>query len=110
VSGGAEPSSGRVVGVDADLEVLFAQVEALRELAADPDQAQDRARVYDFSIRWGTFVHGRLERLAYYRHRGDLTAEQQAHYEKLCTQLRQALPVIDRLGLARPGVVLLVRK
>jgi hypothetical protein len=95
-----------VVGVDADLDVLFAQVKALCELACDPDQAQDRARVYDFSIRWGTFVHGRLERLAYYQHRGDFTAEQQVRYEALCAQLRQALPLIDRLGLAHPDVVM----
>ena len=88
--------------MDTDLDLLFAQVEALRELAGDPDQAQDRARVYDFSIRWGMFVHGRLERLAYYEDRGELTAEQQARYEKLCVQLRQVLPLIDRFGLARP--------
>jgi hypothetical protein len=95
-----------VVGVDADLDVLFAQLQALRELAGASDQAQDRARVYDFSIRWGTFVHGRLERLAYYQHRGELAAEQQARYAQLCTQLRQALPLIDRLDLARPDGVL----
>ena len=103
---GAGPSSGRVIGVDTDLDLLFAQVEALRWLAGDLGQVQDRARVYDFSIRWGTFVHGRLERLAYFQCRGELGAEQQARYEKLCTQLRQALPLIDRLGLARPDVVL----
>lgn len=103
---GADRSSGRVIGVDTDLDVLFVQLEALRELACDADKTRHPGRIYDFSIRWGTFLHGRLERLAYYQRRGDLTVEQQARYEVLCTQLRQALPLIDRLCLTRPDAVL----
>lgn len=101
-----ESASNRVPGVDADLDLMIAAVKALRELASDPDKAQDGARVYDFSIRWGTLLHGRLERLAYYHGRGELTPQQQERYQGLCAQLRHSLPLIERLGLARPSVVL----
>lgn len=100
-----ESTSSRVAGVDTDLDLLFDQVKELRELADDPDKAHDSARVYDFSVRWGTFLRGRLERLAYYHSRAAaLTPDQQARYQALCTELRQALPVVERLGLARPNV------
>jgi hypothetical protein len=98
--------SSRVVGVDADLDVLFDQIKQLRELAGDPDHAHDSARVYDFSIRWGTFLRGRLERLDYYYSCGTLTAEEQARYQDLRTELRRALPLMQQLGLARPSVAL----
>jgi hypothetical protein len=97
-------TSNCVVGVNADLDLLFDQVKELRELAGDPDKAHDSARVYDFSIRWGTFLRGRLERLAYYHSRAALTPDQQARYRVLRTELRQALPLVERLGLARPKV------
>jgi hypothetical protein len=84
-----ELTSGRVVGVDADLDVLFDQIKQLRELAGDPDRARDSARVYDFSIRWGTFLRGRLERLDYYYSRGTLTTGEQARYQDLRTELRR---------------------
>jgi hypothetical protein len=99
-----EPAKGHVPGVDADLDLMIAVVKALRDLTSDPDKAQDSARVYDFSIRWGTLLHGRLERLAYYHGRGELTPQQQERYQALCTQLRHSLPLIERLGLARPGL------
>jgi len=101
-----ELTGSRVVDVDADVDVLFDQIKQLRELAGDPDQAHDSARVYDFSIRWGTFLRGRLERLDYYYSCGMLTTEEQARYQDLRTQLRRALPLVQQLGLARPNVAL----
>jgi hypothetical protein len=95
-----------VRGVDADLDLMFAVVRALRELASDPDKAQDSARVYDFSIRWGTLLHGRLERLAYYHGRGELAPDEQERYQALRVELRDSLPLVERLGLARPSVAL----
>jgi hypothetical protein len=95
-----------VIGADADLDFLFEQVDGLRELASHPELAQERARVYDFSIRWGTLLHGRLERLAYYYGRGELAPEEQARYESLRRELQRALPMIERLGLARPDAAL----
>jgi hypothetical protein len=95
-----ETVTSRVVGADADLDLMFAQIKALRKLAMDPDAAQGSARVYDFSIRWGTLLHGRLERLAYYHSRGELEPDEQGRYEVLCCELREALPLVKRLGLA----------
>lgn len=55
-------------GVDADLGMIASEIEALRDLASDSGEAQDGARVYDFSIRWGILLSGRLKRLErYYR-------------------------------------------
>lgn len=99
-----EPRGSRVVGVDADLDLLFDQLKALHELAADPERSRDSARIYDFSIRWGTFVHGRLERLAHYYGRAALGPDEQARYQALCCELRDALPLLDQLGLVRPQV------
>jgi hypothetical protein len=101
-----ESRSSRVKGADADLDLMFAAVQALRELASDPAQARDRARVYDFSIRWGTLLHGRLERLAYYHDRGELAPGEQERYQALRSALRHSLPLVERLGLARPRVAL----
>ncbi|MBV9312689.1 MAG: hypothetical protein JO100_02890 [Pseudonocardia sp.] len=101
-----ELTSGRAVSIDADLDLLFDQVKQLLELACDPDKAHDSARVYDFSIRWGTFLRGRLERLAYYHNRAALSADEQARYQALRTELRRALPLVEQLGLARPNVAL----
>jgi hypothetical protein len=101
-----QTARSRVVGADADLDLLFSQIDALRQLASDPKAAQDSARVYDFSIRWGTLLHGRLERLAYYHSRGELTPDEQARYQSLRSQLRETLPLVKRLGLASPTVPL----
>jgi hypothetical protein len=91
-----------VVGADADLDLIFAQLKALRELASD----SGGGRVYDFSIRWGTLLSGRLERLAYYYHHGELAPDEQARYESLRSELREALPLVELLGLAFPTVLL----
>lgn len=99
-----ELGTSRVAGIDADLDLLFAQLKALRELAADPEKSHDSARIYDFSIRWGTLIHGRLERLAYYHSRAALAPDEQARYQALRSELCNALPLIERFGLARAQV------
>lgn len=96
----------RVTGVDEDLDMLFSEVEALHRLAGDPQAAADRARVYDFSIRWGTLLAGRLPRIDHYHRRGDLTPDERARYAALRTALREALPMMERLDIARPTVPL----
>lgn len=101
-----ETVTSRVVGADADLDLMFAQIKALRKLAMDPDAALGSARVYDFSIRWGTLLHGRLERLAYYHSRGELAPDEQGRYQVLRSELREALPLVKQLGLASPTVPL----
>lgn len=103
---GDERESGVAVGVGADLDLLFAEIEALRALASDPDTAQDDARVYDFGIRWGALLSGRLQRLAYYHHQERLTPHEQARYEKLRAELHDVRPMAEQLGLARPTIPL----
>lgn len=100
-----EPTKGRL-GIDRDLDMIFAETEALRELASDPDKAQDGARVYDLSIRWGTLMSGRLKRLEYYYRTGDLTEDQERRYRRLRDELKDAIPLIERLGIGRPTVPL----
>ncbi|MBP0457129.1 hypothetical protein [Streptomyces montanisoli] len=85
-----------------DLDVLFTHVEQLRQLAEDSDGAADSARVYDFSIRWGAVLHGRLLRLTYYDDRGALAPADHIRYTHLCAELRDVAALADRLGLAPP--------
>jgi hypothetical protein len=94
------PERTSVPGVDEDLDLLFAQVDALREMPSEPDDA----RVYDFSVRWGTLLSGRLERLRHYEDGSRLTPEQSDRYAKLRSQLHEMVPVIERLGLMKPRV------
>ncbi|RCG21382.1 hypothetical protein DTL70_18250 [Streptomyces diacarni] len=94
-----------VSGITADLDRAFAVLRQLRELAGDPAAARDDERVYDFSIRWGTLLSGRLERLAHYAARGELTGEQAKRYQELRARLRDAASSAARLDLADPGVV-----
>lgn len=94
------------VGVDADLDLMFAQVKALRQLGSDAERSGPSARVYDFSIRWGTLLHGRLQRLVYYHRQGRLAPHEQERYELLRGELRDVLPLLERLRLAQPSVAL----
>lgn len=102
--------SGRgAVGADRsaaerDLDELRGQVTALRELAADPEVSPDDDQVYDFSIRWGTMLAGRLQRLDYYYRRAALTPSEAGRYEALLEELRAVAPTAKRLQLARPQV------
>lgn len=85
-----------------DLDLIFAAVDALEEIAADPGKAADRSRIYDFSIRWGVLLAGRLHRLEHLDRAGALSAEERQGYEALVARLRDATPVAERLGLTRP--------
>lgn len=93
-------------GIDVDLSMIFVETSALRELASDPDKAEDGARVYDFSIRWGVLMSGRLKRLEHYHRTGELTEEGERRYRELRRELEEAIPLIERLGIARPTVPL----
>jgi hypothetical protein len=98
--------SNGVAGVTADIDLILAQVEALRQLASDRDKAQDKARVYDFSIRWGALLSGRLERLEIFYRRDELTPDEQARYAELKSQLREVLPLAEQLKIGHPTVPL----
>lgn len=93
-------------GIDRDLDVIFAGIEALRDLASDPDKAKDGARVYDFNVRWGTLMSGRLMRLEHYYRAVKLTGEQERRYRELRREFENVAPAIESLGVTRPTVPL----
>ena len=91
-------------GIDGDLRMISAAIEALGELAAE--QAREGPKVYDFSIKWGVLMAGRLERLEHYNRSGELTQEQERCYREIRRRLKNALPQIERLAIGRPTVAL----
>jgi hypothetical protein len=99
----SEPDAGPP-GIDRDLGMISAALEELRQLASDREKAQDSAKVYDFSIRWGVLMSGRLERLDHYHRAGELTKDQERRYRELRQELRVAAPQAERLGIARPTI------
>lgn len=99
------PRTG-VAGIDADLSMIHTAVGKLRDLSHDPKKSDDHGRVYDFSIRWGTLMSGRLKRLEHYRRAGELTGAQEQSYRELRRELGDVVPLIERLGITRPTVPL----
>ncbi|MCA3747986.1 MAG: hypothetical protein IN808_02470 [Rubrobacter sp.] len=93
-------------GIARDIELVAAAVRELRELAADPRRSRSGDAIYDFSIRWGTLLMGRLQRVEHYHRRGELGPEDEKGYARLKRELREALPLADRLGLGRPPIPL----
>ncbi len=98
-----EPKAGPP-GIDRDIDMISAALEELRQLASDRKKAQDSAKIYDFSIRWGVLMSGRLERLEHYHRSGELTEHQERRYQELREELRDAAPQAERLGIARPNI------
>lgn len=100
-----EPGRGPA-GIDADMGMVAGGIRALRELATDPVGSEDGARVYDFSVRWGVLMSGRLKRLEHYYQAGKLTDGQERAYRRLRADLGEATPLAEGLGLGRPTVPL----
>jgi hypothetical protein len=98
-----EPNAGPP-GIDRDIGMIFAGVEELHRLASDQQKAQDSARIYDFSIRWGVLISGRLERLEHYHRAGELTQDQEIRYQELREKLGVAASQAKSLGIARPNI------
>ena len=88
------------ISIDDDVEWLTEQIAVLNQLG-HKDEVSDGEK-YDFSIRWGTALAGRLPRLVHYSSRGLLDADDQRRFQSLCDELRRLSDVIDRLGLAQP--------
>lgn len=102
----AEKSNNAPTGIEADLEMIFVELGTLGGLASDPEKSGDGWRVYDFSIRWGALMSGRLLRLEHYHQTGELAEGQERRYGDVKQQLQDAMPEIERLGLAPPRVPL----
>jgi hypothetical protein len=88
------------ITIDDDVEWLTEQIQALKQLGSQGEV--DDGQKYDFSIRWGTALAGRLPRLLHYSSRGLLAKADERRFQALCDELRGLSDVIDRIGLARP--------
>jgi hypothetical protein len=83
-----------------DVEWLTEQIQVLKRLGQQ-DEVSDGEK-YDFSIRWGTALAGRLPRLVHYSSRGLLDEADQRRFQTLCDELRGLSDLIDRIGLVQP--------
>ncbi len=88
------------ISIDDDVEWLTEQIQALKQLGQKDEV--DAGEKYDFSIRWGTALAGRLPRLVHYSSRGLLDAADERRFQALCHELRGLSGLIDRIGLAQP--------
>jgi hypothetical protein len=88
------------ITIDDDVEWLTEQIQLLKQLGQHDDV--DDGDKYDFSIRWGTALAGRLPRLVHYSARGRLDEADERRFQALCDELRGLSDLIDRIGLAQP--------
>jgi len=88
------------IGIDDDFELLNEQIQALRQLG-DKDELEE-GESYDFSIRWGAALAGRLRRLVHYSAQGILSEADERRFQSLCDELRRLSELIDRFDLAHP--------
>lgn len=88
------------VSIDEDVELLREQIEALKKLGRQDDVSD--GEIYDFSIRWGTALAGRLPRLVHYDDQGLLDQAAQREFHGLCHELRELTELAVRFGLTEP--------
>jgi hypothetical protein len=88
------------ITIDDDVELLTEQIQALKQLGQNGEVSDGEK--YDFSIRWGTALAGRLPRLVHYSSRGLLADADERRFQALCDELRGLSDLIDRIGLVQP--------
>jgi hypothetical protein len=88
------------IGIDDDFEWINEQIQALKQLA-QKDSVSEAER-YDFSIRWGAALAGRLRRLVHYSSQNLLNDADERRFQSLCSELRGLSESIDRFKLAQP--------
>jgi hypothetical protein len=99
----AQKHSGAPVNIDDDVELLTEQTKALEELGEqDEEDPVSEGQRYDFSIRWGTALAGRLRRLVHYSSLGLLNDADERRFHELCDELRRLSDLIDRFELTHP--------
>lgn len=91
----------KTIDIDEDVALLGEQIDALKELA-NRDEPVTEGQRYDFSIRWGVAMAGRLRRLVYFSSTGQLGDDDEHRLSQLRTELCELSDVIDRFRLARP--------
>jgi hypothetical protein len=88
------------ITIDDDVEWLTEQIERLKQLGSQDEVSEGEK--YDFSIRWGTALAGRLPRLVHYSSRGLLDDADERRFQTLREELRGLAGLIDRIGLVQP--------
>lgn len=92
------------VEIDDDVRLITEQINALKELAkADDEEPITEGQRYDFAIRWGTVLAGRLRRLVHYGSLDRLDDADVGRFHALCDELRAVSHLIDRFRLAQPN-------
>ncbi len=92
------------IDIDNDVELITQQIKALKELAKkDDEEAISEGQRYDFSIRWGTVLAGRLRRLVHYSSLGRLDDADERRFQVLRDELRTLSHLIERFRLASPN-------
>jgi Xaa-Pro aminopeptidase len=84
--------------IDRSLHAMLAEVRALAGTAEEWDTLSDAERAA-IALDWDHLLADYLTELDRFFQAGEMTAEQQQHYQALLQQLREALPIFDRLGL-----------
>lgn len=97
---GAQEHDRAPVNIDDDVAWLTDQINGLKELGCMTEVDEEES--YDFSIRWGTALSGRLRRLVHYSSLGRLDPADESRYRALCEELRGLSDLINRFGLAQP--------
>lgn len=95
-----------VPAIDTDAQMISREIESVGELASNPAMAKDGSRIYSFNIKWGALMSGRLKRLEHYYRARELSPEQERRYRDLRRELKEAMPMIEELGITRPTVSL----
>jgi hypothetical protein len=90
------------IDIDNDVKLIAEQIKALKELALEDDEEPiSEGQRYDFSIRWGTVLAGRLRRLVHYGSLDRLSDADVRRFRALCDELRTLSHLIDRFRLAQ---------
>ncbi|WP_082939621.1 hypothetical protein [Mycobacterium sp. 852014-50255_SCH5639931] len=96
-------SEGRApVSIDADVEFLAEEIAALQALGRK--DSVDDGELYDFSVRWGAALAGRLPRLVHYSSLGLLDDTDERRFRSLCEDLRGVSGIAEKFGLPRPAL------
>ena len=93
-----------IMRVDTTLRVVTAEVDFLPERAEDWEQESDDNRI-GFYLEWKEFMD-RLDDVSDLYRRGQLTSDQHRRYQELLEDLSQSLPIIRRLELVLPSMLL----
>jgi hypothetical protein len=91
--------------IDTGLESLRLMLGDLPEVAEEWNQLDDGERAH-WSLDWDQLMGSHLRLLEERFRAGQMTAAQQQRYRAVLSELKGALPLIERLDLYRPPVPL----